>query len=213
MARGTPDWEAVRRRVAATAQALARGIDPGPEEIRRVLEARARQAAAPPPAPGDPDLLEVLAFALAGERYAVASGYVAEVGGLTDLTPLPCVPPFVMGVMGLRGRILAVLDLRRLFGLPSRGLTELDRVLVLSGGGQELGLLVDSIDGLRSVRVAELQDGLPTLTGVRERFLLGVTGDLVAVLDGRRLLEDASLKVEEQVIRSETSPSAGGRRS
>ncbi|MFH1470003.1 MAG: chemotaxis protein CheW [Pseudomonadota bacterium] len=195
------DWEAVHRRLAATAEAIARGIEPSPEEVRRVLEARARVAARPPAVAEEAALLEVLAFSLAGERYAIASRYVAEVSRLTDLTPLPCVPSFVAGVMGLRGRILAVLDLRLLFGLPPRGLTELDRVLVVSGAGRELGLLADAVDGLRSVRTAALQEGLPTLTGVRERFLLGVTGDLVAVLDGQRLLDAPTLRVDEQVSR------------
>ena len=48
---------------------------------------------------------------------------------------------------------------------------------------------------------SDLQEGLPTLTGVRERFLMGITGQMLAVLDGGRLLADAGLKVDEQVAR------------
>jgi purine-binding chemotaxis protein CheW len=118
---------------------------------------------------------------------------------LRDLTPVPCTPAFVAGVMNLRGRILATIDLRRFFDLPARGLTELNRVIVLGGGEGELGLLADSVDGVRSVRAADLQGGLATLTGVRERFLKGIAGEMLAVLDGDRLLADPGLKVDEQV--------------
>ena len=114
---------------------------------------------------------------------------------------MPCTPPSIAGVMNLHGQILAIVDLREFFGLPARGLTELNRVIVLRGSDTELGLLADSIDGVRSVSASDLQDGLPTLTGIREKFLKGITGQMLAVLDGGRLLADAGLKVNEQVTK------------
>lgn len=114
---------------------------------------------------------------------------------------MPCTPPFIAGVMNLRGQILAIVDLRQFFELPARGLTELNRVIVLRDSDNELGLLADSVDGVGSVTVSDLQEGLPTLTGIREKFLKGITGQMLAVLDGRRLLADAGLKVNEQVNR------------
>lgn len=107
-------------------------------------------------------------------------------------------------MINLRGQILAILDLRKFFELPARGLTELNRVIVLAGGSDQLGLLADSIDGARSVSSKDSQECLPTLTGVRERFLKGIwagTGQMLALLDGGRLLADASLKVNDQVAR------------
>jgi purine-binding chemotaxis protein CheW len=197
----TIDWEAIHRRLAVTAAAISGGLDPGPEEARRVLEARARVAARPPVNPDEAERLEVLTFSLAGETYGVETSHVREVCQLRDLTPVPCTPPFVAGVMSLRGRILAVIDLRRVFELPAKGLTELNRVIVLRGREQELGLLADAITGVRAVAAAALQESLPTLTGPRDRFLRGITGQRLAVLDGGRLLGDAGLKVDEQVAR------------
>jgi purine-binding chemotaxis protein CheW len=114
---------------------------------------------------------------------------------------VPCTPPFVAGVMNLRGQILAIIDLRKFFELPARGLTELNRVIVLRDSDNELGLLADSVDGVRTLTASDLEEGLPTLTGIRERFLQGITGQMLAVLDGGRLLADAGLKVDEQVTR------------
>jgi purine-binding chemotaxis protein CheW len=195
----TIDWEAIHRRLAATTATVSGGRDHGPEEVRRILEARARAAARVPAGPDAAEMLEVLAFSLAGETYGVETRHVREVCELKDLTAVPCTPTFIAGVMNLRGRILATIDLRRFFDLPARGLTELNRVIVLGGSGGELGLLADSIDGIRSVRAADLQEDLATLTGIRERFLKGIAGQMLAVLDGDRLLADPGLKVDEQV--------------
>jgi purine-binding chemotaxis protein CheW len=194
----TIDWEAIHRRLAATAAVIAAGLDRGPQDARPILEARARAAARPPVRRDATERIEILAFTLGGEAYGVRTRHVREVCQLKDLTAVPCTPAFVAGVMNVRGRIIAIIDLRRFFELPIKGLTELNRVVVLHGADGELGLLVDSIDGVRSMAVADLQDGLPTLTGVRERFLEGITGQMLAVLDGGRLLGDAGLKVNQQ---------------
>ncbi|MBI5510732.1 MAG: purine-binding chemotaxis protein CheW [Deltaproteobacteria bacterium] len=201
MERRTIDWEAIHRRLALAAAAIAGGLRHGPEETRRVLEARARVAAKPALTADDGERIEILAFTLAGEAYGVETRHVREVCQLKDLTALPCTPPFVAGVMSLRGQVLAVIDLRQFFELPAKGLTELNRVVVLKGGDNEMGLLADSIDGVRSVAAADLQQGLPTLTGIRERFLKGITGQMLAILDGGRLLADAGLRVNEHATR------------
>ena len=193
------DWEAIHRRLAVSAAAISGDFEQGPEEARRILVARARAEARPEARPDDRERLEVLAFTLAGETYGVETCHVREVCQLKNLTPLPCTPPFLAGVMNLRGRILAIIDLRKFFELPTRGLTELNRVIVLSGLDSELGLLADSIDGVRPVITSDLREGLSTLTGSYEKFLKGVTGQMLAVFDGGRLLADAGLKVNEQV--------------
>lgn len=193
------DWSAIQSRLAAATAAIAGGVAPGPDEVRRVLAERARAAARTPAVPDELERLEILAFSLAGEAYGVETCHVREVCQLKDLTVVPCTPRFVVGVVSLRGRILAIIDLRTLFDLPPRGLTEQNRIVVLRGDGGELGLLADSIDGVRDVPVSELQESLPTLTGVRDRFLRGVTRRMLTVLDGGRLLTDAGLKVHEQV--------------
>jgi purine-binding chemotaxis protein CheW len=197
----TFDWEAIHRRLALTAEAISGGLRHDPAQIRRILEARARAAAKPSVTPDDAERLEVLAFSLARETYCIETCHIREVCPLRDLTAIPCTPPFVAGVMNLRGRIVAIVGLRKFFELPDQGLTELNRVIVLTGGDNELGLLADSIEGVRFVAVSDLQEGLPTLTGIRDRFLKGITGQMLVVLDGARLLADAGLKVNEQVTR------------
>lgn len=195
------DWKGLRRRLEESAAAIASEFEPDPENVRRVLEQRARRAAASVVEGAPAGTLEVLTFSLGGERYGVEAELVSEVCPLRDLTVVPCTPSFIAGVVSLRGQVLAITDLRRYFDLPTRGLTELNRVVVLREGRNEVGLLVDTIDGLHSVAPASLQASLPTLTGIRERFLKGVAPGPLVVLDGRLLLEDTSLIINEQVHR------------
>ena len=167
---------------------------------RQILRARARALAQTSQRPSAAQtLLEVLVFHLAQERYAVESRYVEEVCPLKELTPLPGTPPFVRGIVNVRGRILPVLDLKQFFDLPEQGLTDLHRIILIRGNGLELGLLADGIAGTRSLPTANLQPTLPTLTGIRAEYLKGVTDEPLVVLDLARLLADPKLIVHEEV--------------
>ncbi|HLA72521.1 MAG TPA: chemotaxis protein CheW, partial [Steroidobacteraceae bacterium] len=112
----------------------------------RILHERAVALSRPPPAPAAPHgSLELLEFRLASERYAVETRHVVEVHPLRDLTPLPGTPPFIRGIVNLRGRILPVLDLKKFFDLPEQGVTDLHRIIVVRGIDLEFGLLADVV--------------------------------------------------------------------
>jgi purine-binding chemotaxis protein CheW len=143
--------------------------------------------------------LEVLEFRLAHECYAIETQWVQEVCTFKDLTPLPCCPPFVLGIVNVRGRILPVFDLKKFFDLPEKGLTDLHRIILVNGNDLELGLLADTIVGMRSLPAADLQGHLPTLTGVRNDYLRGVTAKRLVVLDLARILADPKIIVYEEV--------------
>lgn len=169
-------------------------------EKARLLEERARSLARPRAGAEDAgERVEVVEFFLSYERYAIETVWVREVYPLKAYTPLPCTPTFVLGLVNVRGQILSVIDIRKLFDLPERGLTDLNKVIVLAGHGMELGILADAIAGVTAVPRSELQEGVPTLTGIRDEFLVGVTSGRLIVLDGGRLLSDRCLVVHEEV--------------
>lgn len=172
-------------------------ISPDDTEI---LSARARALARPPDdAPAAAMLLEVLEFRLAQERYALETQYVREVCPLKDVTPLPRTPPFLLGVVNLRGRILPVVDLKKFFDLPEQGLTDLHRIILVEGHDVEFGLLADATVGVRSIPADTLQSSLPTFTGIRSEYLKGVTAERLVVLDVGRILTDPRIIVHETV--------------
>ena len=174
--------------------------DTTPSDRTTILRDRARALARPAEhAPAADTVLEVLEFRLAQERYAVETRYVREVSSLKELTPLPCTPSFVLGIVNVRGQILPVFDLKKLFDLPEEGLTDLHRIIIVRGHNLELGLLADLSLGVRSVPLSSLQPSLPTLTGIRGDYLKGVTAERLVVLDLASLLADPRIIVNEDV--------------
>lgn len=143
--------------------------------------------------------LELLEFRLAQECYALETRYVREVVPLRDLTPLPCTPPFVLGIVNVRGRILPVLDIKKFFDLPEQGLTDLHHIILIRGNDLEFGLLADVIIGVRTVPTETLQPSVSTLTGIRDAYLKGVTAERLVVLDLDRILTDPGIIVHEEV--------------
>jgi len=173
---------------------------PAAPDARQILRARAQALARPPErAAVAAASLELLEFRLANECYALETRYVREVYPLKNLTPLPCTPPFVLGIVNVRGRILPVLDLKKFFELPEEGLTDLHRIILVQGHDLELGLLADVIAGVRTIPVDSLQPSLPTLTGIRAEYLKGVTAARLVVLDLDRILADPKIIVQEEV--------------
>jgi purine-binding chemotaxis protein CheW len=144
------------------------------------------------------DRLEVVTFALAGEHYAVETRLVREVVRLTDYTALPGAPPFLVGVLNLRGDILAVIDLRVFLGVPVQGLTDLARVLVLGVERAEFGVLSDATHEVRTLRLDEVLPPPDSTTGIGRQFLRGVTREALIVLDGAVLLQDGRLFIDEE---------------
>jgi len=193
------DWADVHRRLEAARRVIARTTTPTAEEKKRVLKARAKALAAEPKEPeGGNESIEVVAFLLAHENYAIESSFVREVYPLKALTPLPGTPPFVLGVTSVRGQILSVLDLKKFFDLPEKGLTDLNKVIIVRAGSMEFGILADAILGTRSISLAQIQPPLPTLTGIRADYLRGVTKDRLVVLDAARVVADRRIIVQEE---------------
>ncbi len=193
------DWDQVRQRVESARADAERVWAPEPEDAKRILKARATALAREPEKAQAADTLELVEFLLAHETYAVESRHVREVYPLENLTPLPCTPAFVLGIVNLRGEILSVIDIKKFFDLPEKGLTDLNKVIVLQSDGISFGILADVILGVRRVPLSEIQPSLPTLTGIREKYLKGVTPESKVLLDAEKLLADEKIIVREQV--------------
>jgi len=205
---GAVDWQALRERLAGTVVDDA-ASQVASEKRRRVLHERAEILARQEETPSeDLSILPVLQFALGDERYAVSATAVREICRVKSIRPVPGAPAHLAGVMPVRGRIVAVLDLSSLVEAPaSRQEEEEAFAVVLRGGEMEFAVIADHVIGLRSVATSSLQVDVSGLVGARRAYLLGVTPDRVAVLDAQRLLGDEALVAMQQ--RSDTVNSGG----
>jgi len=172
----------------------------GEEGKKQLLKARAqklaRDDAKEKPAG---ESIEVVEFLLAYETYGIESSYVREICSLKELTPVPCTPPFVLGIINVRGQIVSVIDMKIFFDLPEHGLTDLNKVIIVHDEKMEFGILADSILGVRKIRREEIQPPLPTLTGVGAEYLTGVTKEPLVILDMAKILSSKNLVVHEEI--------------
>ena len=176
------------------------GREPGPDEAKKILQARAHDLSRELEAKdAGGSALEVVEFILAYETYAIETVYIREVYPLRNFTPLPCTPQFVLGLVNVRGQILSVIDIKKFFNLPEKGLTELNKIIILQKDGTEFGLLADLILGVRSIPAGTLQSPAALATVINEKYLKGVTDKRVIVLEADRLLADPQIIVNEEV--------------
>jgi purine-binding chemotaxis protein CheW len=194
------DWGEIHRRLERTQAVIEERTMLAPEETKAILKARAKALAREPePDQCEQDWIEIVEFGLADEKYAVESSFVREIYPFKELTPIPGTPSFVLGVINVRGQIVSVVDLKRFFDLPEKGLTDPGQAILISDGKMEFGLLADTVLGLRHILPRDLQATLPTLTGVRTELLKGITSARVAVLDSARLLSDQRMRIDQNI--------------
>ncbi|MCO6058012.1 chemotaxis protein CheW [Pseudomonas sp. MOB-449] len=193
---GEGDWAQIHERLAEFERRIGSGFAISPEAREERLAARSREWARSAEQEQPDTWLEVLCFDLGQEVYAVEAQYVSAVLPLPQFTPLPGTPPFVLGIVNVRGHIVSVLDLRVFFELPMEGISDKNFLAVLRGPEMEFGLLVDRVQGITRIQRDSLQSSLANLTGIRANYLLGVTPDQWTVLDGARLLGDSSLRID-----------------
>jgi purine-binding chemotaxis protein CheW len=194
------NWDEIHRRLETSQDALDRGLQPTHEEKNKILKTRAKILAVEPEKKAKTEeFIQVVEFLLACEKYAVGSEYVREIYPLKEFTPIPCTPPFVLGIINVRGQILSVIDIKKFFDIPEKGLTDLNKVIILHSKGMEFGILADAVTSVRNIAASDLQTSLPTLTGVREEYLKGVTKERTVILDAEKLLSDKSIVVHELV--------------
>jgi purine-binding chemotaxis protein CheW len=139
-------------------------------------------------------ILQLVAFAVAEQQYALPLPVVERVLPMVAVSPLPQAPPIALGVINVHGRVMPVLDLRRRFGLPSHiyGLTA--RLLVARTRRHTLALPVDAVHG-----VLEVATEMVMRPDVR-RPRLGRVAGIVPLADGVLLLQDleAFLSLHEE---------------
>jgi purine-binding chemotaxis protein CheW len=119
-------------------------------------------------------------FRVEKERYGLPLAAVREVVVPPErFTRVPRAPAAVTGVMNLRGRVVTVVELRQLLGLPD-GPTPPSRVVLLDRGRRDLGLLVTDVDGIEAVERVTTAPGkaVPAVRGVTR-----LRGQAVTVLD------------------------------
>ncbi|MBV8715804.1 MAG: purine-binding chemotaxis protein CheW [Chloroflexi bacterium] len=165
-------------------------------ELDEVLRRRAEQLAQLPVTENTGDEVEVLACQMGDERYAVETRHLRAVQWATGVTPVPCTPAFVVGIVSVRGEIVTLLDLATMIGLRGVPLLAADKpvpVLLLGLAGMRAGLVVDEVLGVERLKL----DALRVAPSGRE-FVRGIGPRDTVVLDVEALLGSGRFTVSDE---------------
>ena len=141
---------------------------------------------------------ELITFEVENQLFGIDIMAVREIRAWTPATRLPQVPPYVTGVVNLRGAVLPVIDLAARLGWPSIEGTPRHAIIVIQLGSQTMGLIVDSVSDIVALPEDALQPAPNTGQDDIVPFLHGLAalGDrMVMVLDLARLMADEPVEL------------------
>jgi purine-binding chemotaxis protein CheW len=148
-------------------------------------------ASAPPsPAPAASRGGKYLTFAIGKEEYGLEILKVREIIGYMDITAVPRTPPYVKGVINLRGQVIGVADLRAKFRMAAAERTDETCIIVVEtrqpGTGRKLdtGIIVDRVSEVLDVAAERIEDAPAFGTTLATDFILGMgkVGETVKIL-------------------------------
>jgi purine-binding chemotaxis protein CheW len=135
--------------------------------------------------------LQLVVFSLGREEFAVEVTQVREIMRMEEITRMPKSPPFVEGIINLRGQIIAVVDLARRLNLESaeRGIDT--RIIVVEAEEIKVGMIVDSVSEVLRISTEEVESNPTMITDMSVAYLQGVVkhdNRLIILLDLTRVL-------------------------
>lgn len=185
------DWKSLYDRLDRAKAGAARWTTPDAERSREILDARARALARRPAAAvvAAEETTELMFFTASGQNFAVALGWLLAVARIGAVERVPDAPRVFRGIVGHRGKVLAVVDLGALLtGTPTE--TDSTHLLVLGRNRPEIGIAVELADEVVRVPSSRIDRTVVAAWSERAAFAVGL-------IDGRRLVLDGELLLDE----------------
>ncbi len=155
---------------------------------------------------------DVVEFDLCGEKYALDINLAREIVEMMPITPIPCSPDYLRGIMNLRGEITNIINITTILGLPARDENSGNKIIVLSAeatGGENIGVIVDDVQSVIQINerdVEHLGEGLSSQSSMHIKGIIKIGSrgldkktetdekDLVIWLDMLKVIEDLALQ-------------------
>lgn len=132
-------------------------------------------------------------FQLDQEKYGVNVLQVQEIIRMTEITPVPGAPGYVLGVINLRGNVVPIISTRERFNLPAMEPTTETRIILVDLEKQVVGIVVDSVAEVVNLEAGEIEKAPSMDKDEWVQFIHGVArrqSDLLILLDLSKLLSE-----------------------
>ncbi|MFC5448361.1 chemotaxis protein CheW [Paenibacillus aestuarii] len=145
---------------------------------------------------------KVIVFALGSEEYGVEVEKVRTIERMQPMTRVPKAPEFIKGVINLRGVVIPIIDLRARFGLELKEYTDATRIIIVSAGEFEVGLIVDTANDVIDIDSDHIDNPPEVVGGIRAKYLDGIArvGDsrLLVLLNLEQVLDRQEIQQLER---------------
>lgn len=144
---------------------------------------------------------EYLTFTLGPEEYAIDILKVQEIRGYEQPTTIANAPAFIKGVINLRGIIVPIVDMRIKFGVGQAEYTPFTVVIILSISGRVVGMVVDGVSDVISLRGDQVKPSPEFAATVDTRYIkgLGTLGErMLIVVDIEKLMLSSEMALVDQ---------------
>jgi len=132
-------------------------------------------------------------FQLDEETYGIDVMQIREVLRCPEISPVPGAPPFMLGIINLRGAVVAIIDTRSRFNLPPHEVDDSSRILILETADHVVGFLVDSVSEVAELNSNDVEAAPDTGGRSTSRFISGLykrDEGLLILMDAGKLLSD-----------------------
>ena len=150
--------------------------------------------------------MQLLIFSIANEQFACRTNQVKEITRMIEITKMPKSPLFIKGVINLRGKVIAVIDLARQLALPSSEEGEETRIIVVDLDDTTLGMLVDSASDVLRISTESIEPTPVIIENkIDTRYIQGIgrIGDrLFVLLDLNKVLSSDEMESVEEATES-----------
>jgi len=119
-------------------------------------------------------VVKTIVFSIGNEEYGIEVEHVKTIERLMPMTRVPRTPPFVKGVVNLRGIVVPVIHLASRFGLPESEPTENTRIVMVSVGDLDVGFIVDAAHDVIDVDPEKIEAPPEIVGGIRAKYLRGI---------------------------------------
>lgn len=141
---------------------------------------------------GESPVLQFVGFRLDDEDYAIAITKIQEIILMTPITRLPQAPPYIEGLINLRGSVIPIINLRKRFGLSPREHDEETRTIVVNVQDKTIGCVVDAVTRVMRINRDQIQPPPPGVGGAASQYLAGLArrdNGLLILLDIDKLFQ------------------------
>ena len=179
-------------------EAAERSANPLDRTTEEILARRAQSLAVEAIEEETTGRLALLLFRIGSEWYAVRLAAVREIFQEYEITKIPCVPGFILGVVNVRGEILSVTDPARMMGIGEIHSADgvVPPAVVVADGEFATALVVEEIGDITEVAEEALEGPVSIIDRSQAEFIAGsvvVEGSMVGLINIERILEPIGL--------------------